>query len=371
MKKTDLASVLTFCIFIGALTIWSIFTPVRTFSETENRTLEPRPSFTLSALFDGSYTSDYETFITDQFVLRDRWISLKTLSERLLGKKESGGVYFGADGYLFEKDTPDPERIEKNCAAVERFVNDEGAKRNVRVLIAPTALLTLEDKLPAHAPVWEQAEMLDRLAELPGFVDLRPVFAEHADEQLYYRTDHHWTTNGAYYAYAAVMDSLGIEPAPRESLRETLLSDGFYGTLAAKVNTKVSPDRLILLEPETPPAVTLDYNMGQSSAASLLVPEKLETRDKYGVFLGGNDPIVDISTSVKNGRTLLVVKDSYAHCILPLLVSHYERIVCLDLRHMNLGAETYLSEFFGADDVLILYNAAGFADDRNVTGLVK
>ena len=115
--------------------------------------------------------------------------------------------------------------------------------------------------------------------------------------------------------------------------------------------------------------------MGMEQTDTLYDESKLETRDKYGYFLGGNDPIIDITTSIDNGRTLLMVKDSYAHCMIPLLVNHYERIILIDLRHFNAGVETYIGmlESSGTeiDDIVVLYNASGFADDRYLVKLRK
>lgn len=156
----------------------------------------------------------------------------------------------------------------------------------------------------------------------------------------------------------------------------TTLSDEFYGTIIAKVGLSDTRDTLEKFESKNQPAVSLTYNLGEKETETLYADEKLQTRDKYGYFLGGNDAIVDVTTSVKNGKTLLLVKDSYSHCMLPLLANHYERIILLDLRSFNMGVGTFVDTYLAkqgvsVDDIVVLYNASGFADDRYLIKLTK
>ncbi len=371
--KNNLITVVTFCALIGGLTVASIVNPTRAYSETENRNLQQMPEFSLESLFDGEFTADYETFITDQFVLRDKWIALKTQAELALGKKDSGGVYFGKDGYLIEKHEYDEEQLEYNINALNSFISLTKEKYNVSAMIAPTASLILADKLPTFAPVWDQAGMLDRLAQNDAFVDARDILSEHSGENIYYRTDHHWTTLGAYYAYVELCGSLGIEPLEEASLEREILSSEFIGTLAAKVNTKNDFEEIFTYVTDV--KLSVDYNMGHTTSDSVIDRTYLEKRDKYGAFLSGNQPISDITTSNKNGKTLLVIKDSYSHCMVPLLVNHYERIILLDLRHFNMGVMSYIAsvEADGGsiDDIVVLYNAENFTEDRYLVKLAK
>ncbi|MCI8388574.1 MAG: hypothetical protein HFE63_08940 [Clostridiales bacterium] len=382
MKITNKATTIIFCAVIALLTVASLFNPVRSESEVENRQLAQMPELSIDALFDGIYsagnelgkfTSNYEKFVTDQFVARDSWISVKTSVELALGKRDTNGVYFADDGYFIEQFTPDDAIVSRNIGFINSFLDFARDKYNVRVLIAPTASLVHSDKLPPLAPNWNQDEMLDNLAKSPEFVDTRDQLIVHKDEYIYYRTDHHWTTLGAYYAYCQLMESLDLQPV--SDYNEVTLSENFLGTVIAKVGIKTEPDTLTTFESKSQPTVSLDFNLGMKTSDSLYAPEKLETRDKYGVFLGGNDAIVDIKTSTKNGRMLLMVKDSYAHCMVPLLVNNYERIILIDLRYYNLGVESYLASLEAdgttVDDVIVLYNANSFADDRYLLKITK
>ncbi len=371
MKTSNIVTSVVFCVLIAALTVASMVNPVREFSATENRNLAQMPEFSFDALFtnddDEKFTLKYEEFITDQFVARDSWITLKSFAERALGKKESNGVYFGSDGYLIEKHEVPTEQLEKNIAYLKSFL--EATKDyDTHVLIAPTASLILADKLPKYAPVWDQSALLDRLEALGSFVDCRDVLTEHKGEQIYYHADHHWTTLGAYYAYTELCKSLDIEPYAFDEFERRVLANDFRGTLANKVNMDTTPDEIFTLDPET--VIEVIYNGGQKVTDTIYEESYLEGRDKYSTFLDGNQPLVDIKTSVENGKTLLLVKDSYAHCMVPMLTAHYERIILMDMRHLNIGVMSYIaqleSEGVTLDDIVVLYNAENFTEDRNM-----
>ena len=376
--KTNKITTIVFCALIGSLTIASMVNPVKKSSETENRELAQMPEISVKTIFDGSFEKGYETFITDQFVARDRWIAVKTDIERLIGKRESNGVYFADDHYYIENVSPDKEVSERNIGYLSQFAENMKGTHNVRVLIAPTALSIMADKLPKNAPVWDENGYIDRLkaASDGNFVDVRNVLSAHENDYVYYRTDHHWTTYGAYLAYTSLAESLGFEPLTEDEIVRTTLSDEFYGTIIAKVGLSDTRDTLEKFESKNQPAVSLTYNLGEKETETLYADEKLQTRDKYGYFLGGNDAIVDVTTSVKNGKTLLLVKDSYSHCMLPLLANHYERIILLDLRSFNMGVGTFVDTYLAkegvsVDDIVVLYNASGFADDRYLIKLTK
>lgn len=376
MKKSNIATSVIFCALILILTVASMVNPVREYSETENRTLAQMPKFTFEALFDGSFAMDYEEFITDQFVWRDNWITVKNYAELALGKKESGGIYFGDGGYFIEKHELDTETMEANIGYVESFVESMGDKYNIRVLIAPTASLILSDKLPSYAPVWDQDGLLDRMGELEVFVDTREALLAHKDdeEQIYYRTDHHWTTAGAYYAYTALCESLGIEPIAMDGFTKTVLSDEFYGTLSAKVNMPTEPDVLYTLDTDL--GLEVSYNGGVKVTDTLYEKSHLETRSKYSTFLNENQPLVEITTENKNGKTLLMIKDSYSHCMVPMLVNHYETVILFDLRGLTGGVignfiPMMESQGHEIDDIVILYNAENFTEDKYLVQLTK
>ena len=306
------------------------------------------------------------------------WIKIKSGIERVLGKTLSNGVYFARDGYFIEHKSNadiDAELLEKNIGFLEGYVLGMGELEGVNALaaIAPTASLIHADKLPAFNDEYDWSAMLERVKEATGdgFVDLASVLSQHKDEYIYYRTDHHWTTDGAYYAYCEIARRFGFDPLDITEFERVVLSEDFFGTVIARVNASASPDTIVGYEPKSEQTLAVDFNMGMKKSDTLYAPEKLDTRDKYAYFLGGNDALVQIDTGLDNGRTLLLAKDSYANCLVPFLAAHFERIYVVDLRYFNFGLVEYAKTLENITDSLVLYNASGFASDRYVFKLAR
>ena len=352
----------------------------RLYSEAENRLLAGRPEFTVKSLLEGSYSEAYETYVTDQFVSRDKWIAIKTYWDIFLQKKEISGVYLGTGGYLIEQHLPEDyteESIKKKLGLLKDLVERWDAK----VILVPTADNILADKLPVNAPCFDQKVFLTQAEQTIGkeyFVDVWSALAEHAREDIYYRTDHHWTSLGAYYGYQAWAEAMGEKPYPYDEEALESVTEDFLGTLHSKVNIKWKPDAIHYF-PETaewPVTVTYDFK----TVSHKLYEEKyLNTKNKYGFFLDDNHGFVEIDTGHHGGRTLFLIKDSYANCFVPFLLPHYDKIYILDLRYYH-GRLFELMERYAPDvgldmkpknaesedkelEVLVLYNCVHFLED--------
>lgn len=335
----------------------------REYSPAENRKLAQLPKFSLSALTDGSYFAAWEDYLADQFVGRDTWITLNLQASRLLGAKEAGGVYLCADDYLMEPPAaPDEEALKRNLDAINAFA---ARHENLQLCmsVVPNAACVMAEKLPANAPVRDQRQDIqDIAARVQGvsFLNVTDALAQHADEAIYYRTDHHWTSLGAYYAFSDMAAGLGIEQ-PSEEYDVFPVTDSFEGTLASKSGCHAVTDVIELYVPKT----DIEYyvTVDGKRTATMYDREKLEEKDQYAVFLGGNDARVDITTTAETGRTLLIFKDSYANCFLQFLLPYYDRIILLDARYYYGDADSVISRE-GVTDVLFLYNANTFLTDR-------
>lgn len=335
----------------------------REYSPAENRKLAQLPKFSLSALTDGSYFAAWEDYLADQFVGRDTWITLNLQASRLLGAKEAGGVYLCADDYLMEPPAaPDEEALKRNLDAINAFA---ARHENLQLCmsVVPNAACVMAEKLPANAPVRDQRQDIqDIAARVQGvsFLNVTDALAQHADEAIYYRTDHHWTSLGAYYAFSDMAAGLGIEQ-PSEEYDVFPVTDSFEGTLASKSGCHAVTDVIELYVPKS----DIEYyvTVDGERTATMYDREKLEEKDQYAVFLGGNDARVDITTTAETGRTLLIFKDSYANCFLQFLLPYYDRIILLDARYYYGDADSVISRE-GVTDVLFLYNANTFLTDR-------
>lgn len=365
-KRNAIFTIAFLASIILIFTVVDFFHGDRVFSETENRVLASRPKFSAQELFFGSYTSDYEKYVTDQFVSRDKWISIKTLTDMALQKKAISGVYLAGDNYLIEQHLPQDytaELEEKRLELLERLVQEWDAT----VMLVPTADNILSDKLPGNALYYDQTDLLERVADLVGeerYVDAYTALKNHSQEEIYYRTDHHWTTLGAYYGYQAWAETVEIKPYRYNPDNLVTVSESFLGTLHSKINLNRRPDQIQYF-PETvkqPTQVTYDFGR---KTDTLYEESYLETKNQYGFFLDDNHAIVEIATPYHNGKTLFVLKDSYANCFVPLLIQHYEKIYMLDLRYYNGRLFQLMEELEPEEgmDVLVLYNCSHFLEE--------
>ena len=355
---------------LAAFVIANALTRDREYSSAENRKLAQVPKFSLSALLDGSYFAAWEDYLADQFVGRDTWITIDLQASRLLGAKEAGGVYLCADDSLMEAPAaPDEAGVNRNLDAINAFAaRHEDLK--ISMTVVPNAACVQAEKLPNHAPVRDQRQDIkDIAARLQGidFLDVTDALAQHKDETIYYRTDHHWTSLGAYYAFSDMAAGLGIEQ-PTAEYDIYPVTDSFEGTLASKSGCHAVTDVIELYVPKT----DIEYyvTVDGERTATMYDREKLNEKDQYALFLGGNDARVDITTTAETGKTLLIFKDSYANCFLQFLLPYYDRIILLDARYYYGDADSVISRE-GVTDVLFLYNANTFLTDRVLADVLE
>lgn len=371
-------TVAVFCILIFGLTVATIFTPTVEFSETENRVLAGMPEVKINEIFNGDFEADYEEYLTDQFIFRNGWISLKTSVERLIGKRESKDIYFAEDDYLIEKHTGafTTQIAERNITALADFVEKYEAQfgeGHMSVLIVPNAVDILPDKLPPFAEPGSGSDYLEQIAEgLPDNVwfDSASVLREHRLEEIYYRTDHHWKTLAAFYVYQAWAARQGYAIPELTDYEVQTVTDCFEGTIQSKLGISTEGDTIELFLSVNEPAYTVYKNSTSKTESSLYDFAALETKDKYAVYFGGNEPFLQIKTEIENGRKILVIKDSYANCFIPFMLGEFQEIDILDLRYTNQKLSGVIAEG-GYTDILILYNASGFAEDISVSKLTN
>lgn len=380
-EKKYLITALMFLFLIFGGTLWSILSPDKEFSQSENRYLELMPELSVKSLLDKSFMEKYEKYISDQFFLRNQWVALKTDIERLCLKEEANGVYFGKDGYLIAipmASDYESEFCKKNTEYLKDFIEKETnalGSSNVKALFVPTSSQVLSEKLPYFASPYNQEILLDSLEKsLPEgtFLSMLPVLKEHSSEYIYYRTDHHWTTLGAYYAYESWAKNLGLTPCTFDYFNQVSVSDDFQGTLQSKLNLNIRGDKIIIFEPKEAVSFSLLYNENPSDIRkSLYDSEKLETKGKYDIFLGGNQSSIEISTSLpgnspvdKKEGTLLIIKDSFANSFIPFAALHFDNTCVIDLRYFNRPLSEYMEEK-NITDVLLLYSTYNFVSDTN------
>ena len=353
-----------FCVFLGGLLVWHVLLPDREKSETENRTLAQAPEFSWTALVDGSYTKKVETYFADQFPLRDGWTGLKARAEQLIGKSEFNGVYLCGDTLISKVERPDEALVEKNLSYVDRL----SGKTDIPVYLGliPSAAEIWKGKLPAGADSWDQTALLAQSA-----VDFRSTLSAHADEPIFYRTDHHWTTLGAFYGANALLEVLGKEPLKEDNFTVEMASDSFHGTLYSQSGIHwLEPDTMEFWVEDAGLNVT-SWRNGTPEPGSLYDRSYLEKKDKYSAFLGGNQPLCVIKNdNVTDGSKLLLVRDSYSDALAPFLAQRFSEVHLLDLRYYRASTVQYAEEN-GIDAICVLYSVQNFISDRNLVLLTQ
>ena len=294
----------------------------RQMSEKEMRMLAQKPEISLSGIASGRFMEQYEEYVSDQFAGRDTWVRIKTFADSVAGRTEEGGVFKGKDHYLMEDvAVADESDLKENLDAMKNF-KERYPDIQMHMMLVPNAANVMEDKLPA--------------------------FAVTAKTQL------------------------GLDKSEEIKMKAYAVSDSFNGTLSAKSGYETDykePIYIYLPKSADAPQVAVNYVEEQKKSASMYDSSKLDERDQYSVFFGGNHAMIDIQSTQTEKRRLLVFKDSYANCFLPLLAPYYREIVVIDPRYYTGKLSSVMSDK-QFDDVLFLYNANTFIEDRMLAGVL-
>lgn len=360
-----------FLIWIYVFSIGHILLPDREFSEMENRYLmSTLPKFTADRLFSGKFAENFETYIDEQFPLRDFLKQASTDMNYTAGKRLIGGVYFASSNHLIgQQEEANKMLVERNIQSLLQL-RENGTP--LYVALIPNAASIWADKLPYGSPELDQSSLIKEvysgLGE--GCIDIYSTLFDHRQEDIYYRTDHHWTSLGAYYGYEAMIRGMGMEPVRLEMYSPTLLSDGFYGTLYSKAPAHwISPDEIYFYAPDMGVKVTA-YDGKEYVERALYCMENLEKKDKYTVFLGGNQPQIVIETNMPGKPTLLVLRDSYFDSLVPFLQPHFSQIHLIDVRYYQQDLEQYIREN-KIDMVLVACSVDQFVYVMNLATVIK
>ncbi len=364
-RKNARKTIVFLCAIMMILLVADLLQKDVLISPEENRILQTKPGLSGETLASGEYMERYEEYLNDQFVGRANWITIQNITARAFQKKVMNDIYLAKDGYLMPRHLPEDFSLELQEASLSNLDAFLADYPQAKVMLVPTADSVLTDKLPAFAPYFDQEAFLERAKERVGadrFIDVLPVLREHAGEEIYYRTDRHWTTLGAYYGYEAFAKS--FPKPPRWYLHgelQTVKTD-FRGDLYAKAKQHARPDNIMIF-PRVMEAdsyrITYD---GYLNRRDFYEERYLEGNGSYRYFLDDTHGIVEIERESYLDGTLLVIKDSYANAMIPLLAHHYKKIYVVDLNYFNANLTEYMQnkDIYGNMDVLVLYNCTNF-----------
>ncbi len=371
-----------FLAVIFGFAIAGIISPDRDFSDMENRKLSQAPEFTFERLKSGDYTADIETYMSDQVFMKDALVSLKTGMDRLMLKSYQNGVYFAEDGYYLQDYQENSALVDKNIDALNEFSETLGDSAEISFMLAPNAISVLSDKLPAVNQTDDQLDTIKRIEErlsedinfYCAYDDLKA--ANDRGDQIFYKTDHHWTAEGAKTAFDGLMNAMSETVPEVKYSVETL--DGFYGTLYSKAPFFITESDEVHLCTNPDNEITVNYsgdggdNMELATAENITRTELFDdsfkdVKDKYKTFMGGNFDLVEIETLGESDENILIIKDSYANSVMPYFCDKYKHISMIDLRYYHLE-ELSVSEYVRENNitkVIFLYNVDFINSDNN------
>lgn len=368
---------LLFIAVIFSITALSLIIPDKKQSDSENRMLQQMPKFSLSSVIEGSFMQDLESYMTDQFPERDLLVRCKTYIDLLCGKEQINGVYVGSEDYLFEPQTPPhEEQIETITSAMNKFCA-KNAEIQKAVIISPNSTYILKDKVPYGVQQYDQSELLGELSGKIGsniknfyWADCAEILDSSEDGQLYYRTDHHWTTRAAYRVFLDVAKEWGLE-TDNVQYDFAVVSDSFQGTLASSSGICHINDEIEICIPhDTKGNYVIEYDSENIKKSTFFDISKLKSSNQYEIFMGGNFGRIIISTTAKNDKSLLIFKDSYANCMIPMFAPYFSQIVVIDPRYFNDTIDGCMQDY-DFTNILFVYNLNTFLEDKSLADTLE
>lgn len=376
MVSEKIRSITSVLLAIGilALSVMFLLFPKKEFSENENRYLKTLPELTWEHIVDGSYMKDLNAYLCDHFPFRDFFMGGKSRAEILSGRQEINQVFIAKDGYLIDAYQV-PEHTEDTISILRNFAGSvESAGVDLHLMLVPTSVYVYQEKLPDYAMTPDQMETARAIYEGTGIsrIDVSEALMAHTEDEqpLYYHTDHHWTTYGAYIAYQEYCDEMGWEAVPLDEWDAETVTENFCGTTYSRVNDYSYQGDRITIYSHPQDQLTVTYEDTGEVTDTLYNLAYLEQKDMYSLFLDNLHPIVTISNGhAVTDRELVLIKDSYANSFVPFLAHHYSVIYVLDTRYYKSGPSTFLKEHPSATDVLILYNMFTMDSDAGIRGI--
>lgn len=351
-----------FAIFITfwiALTVLNFIVPNRSFSENENRMLAKLPKFEIEELLNGKYVEKLDNYINDQFVFRDTWLRIKSMEEMLLGKTENNGVYIGKDGYLFEK-IKYTQTSEKKIKTLVEKINNFRKDTNITTyfMLVPNSIYINQDKLPKFAETFDQKEVIKNAYSMTSdihVINTVDTLMQNKDKYIFFKTDHHITSDGAYLLYLEFCKEANITPVTDYTKEEVTTS--FLGSFDSKAQVANQKEDTIVVYKNSNNTEGITATYDKETTNSIFNEEFLNKKDKYSYFLNGNNAKVVVKTKQTNGKKLLVVKDSYSHIMAQFLCQNFEEIHFIDPRYYTDSIEEY-AKGNNITDTMFLYNVA-------------
>lgn len=366
-KISDIIITILFCGFLGAMLLMFVLLPEQNFSEKEKRYLAQFPEVTWENIASGNFGEEVETYLADHIPGRDFFVGLAAYYDRYSGRQVTKDVYVAEGDRIVEAPVAwDEAAAQKNMNAINRFAETVGQK--VDLMIVPSAGFCLEETVQGLKDPYTDTQIIRDIYAMAEDrvegIDLVPAFnAVNDPGALYYRTDHHWTSRGAYAAYKAYMELQG-RPYPAESDFTVTSHGGFYGSTYSRSGLWLTKSENVELW-DTGAEFTVTNAETKEPHQGLFYEERLQELDKYTVYLDGNHSLVRIENPAAAGKgNLLVIRDSYANCLGTFLANSYESVTLVDLRYYRSPVSELVAQG-DFTDILVCYSIGNFMTDAN------
>ncbi len=376
--KLRFAPAVLFVAFIFAMAIWFVVNPKADYSSSEKRYLQQFPETSVDTVLSGEFSEKFETYFADHFPQRNMWVGLNSYYNLGIGLNGRNGVYNSADGYLINVPVDKENYVRKNIRVLAEFKEKIGDVP-MTVMLAPSTGYIATDKLPLIHDSYNDDTYFAETAKTLGesgvnFVDLRETFKQKYAEgvQLYYRTDHHWTTDGAYEGYVKLCEKLGVQPADKDSFAKTAYG-GFYGTTYSTSGYWLTkPDSITVYDNQENTDKNITVKISEDGKdnhyGSMFFYNHIDEDDKYPVFLDGNHALTEIQNKNAKNGTIVVIKDSFSHSLAPFLAENYSKVVLVDLRYYKQSVSDLIKKE-NPEQVVALYGIDNLATDTDIVWL--
>lgn len=397
-----------------------------THSDVEKRDLAKFPKFSWSALASGDYFDDIGLWFSDTFPLRDKFVSLNTNvtdkfgfdnvevhgeiiegdeipditssqestitdssqveslpeskpesqpqpqpePEPQLPAVEQLGAMLIVDNAAYEYYHFNQAAADNYAATINRAAQILEGKSKVYDMIIPTSMaITLPESYSGSTNSSDQKKAIDymysRIVPNVNKIDIYSTLMAHKNEYIYFRTDHHWTSLGAYYAYRDLMTAKGVVPAELSAFNEYKF-EGFLGSFYAesgqKANLGNTPDYVLAYEPKQLQKIHTFTKSGEINYSIVSDGNKLSAANKYLSFVCGDHPYgIMTNPEITDGSSCLVIKESFGNPMVAFLTQNYQNVYVVDYRYISDVFPGTLRQFVderGIQDVMFINNVS-------------
>ncbi|QUI21519.1 hypothetical protein HZI73_04085 [Vallitalea pronyensis] len=362
-----------FITIIFSLSLATLLSDKKLFSEEENRFLKPLPQLTYDQFVHNNLTRAYDTYLNDHFIHRYQWVRLKVTTDYLMGRKEHNGIYLSTK-YLVEN-VKDKGKYysDDNIHQMIQFSKNVPESSAVYFMLIPSASAIQSYKVPPNAHTFNQWAFIQQTyGQTEPYMNNIGIYDDllsYKHDYIYYQTDHHWTMDGAYIAYKRMAQVMDFTPVPYEDLDVKTVSKDFKGSLHTKSGfDHVQSDVMKAIDHDNIDEFIVYNGENKQTHEGIYFEAYLTKKDKYTYFLGINQPKVTIKTKTPSDRQLLIFKDSYAHCLVPFLTYTYDKITLIDMRYVNsdILSDLQLSDY---NDILFMYSIDVILNTKNTSKL--